>query len=124
MSMKVIAITIMSALCGCAAVAHETRSPAVERLDGHGVSSATLYVEGGSELRFENDDARSHEIYSNDCGEVSSTVLKPGDVYIAQLGAGPKFCHFQDLLTPLNSGYSGTVDVRAPEPLQLEMSDG
>jgi hypothetical protein len=117
MSMKVVAVTIMSAICGCAAVAQETRAPAVERLDGHGVSSATLYVEEGSELRFENDDARPHQIYSKDCGEVSSTVLKPGDVYITQVGAGPKFCHFQDLLMPLDAGYSGTLAVRVPEQL-------
>jgi hypothetical protein len=125
MSTRVIAVAFMSAVCGCAALVHETRAPAVERLDGHGVSSAMLDVEAGSELRFVNADARPHQIYSNDCGEVSSTLLKPGDVYSTQLGAGPKLCHFEDLLAPLDAGYSGTLQVHAPpvEP-DLGLMDG
>ena len=67
-------------------------------------------------LRFVNADARPNQIYSNDCGEMSSTLLNPGDVYSAQVGAGLKVCHFQDLLAPLSAGYSGTLRVQRQEP--------
>jgi hypothetical protein len=117
MSMKIIAVTCMSALCGCAGLVRETREPVVERLDGRGVSSPMLLVETGSVLRFVNADARPHQIYSNDCGEVSSTLLNPGDIYSTQVGSGLKVCHFQDLLSPLDAGYSGTLQVQAQEPL-------
>ncbi len=123
MSMKIIAVACMSALCGCAGLVRETREPAaVERLDERGVGSPRLLVEAGSVLRFVNADARPHQIYSNDCGEVSSTLLNPGDIYSAQLGAGPKVCHFQDLLAPLDAGYSGTLQVHAAQWLP-EMGD-
>lgn len=117
MSMKVIVVTCISALCGCAGLVRETRELAVERLDVRGLSSPMLLVEAGSALRFVNADARPHQIYSNDCGEVSSTVLNPGDIYSTQIGGGPKVCHFQDLLSPLDAGYSGTLQVHAQEPL-------
>ncbi len=119
MSMKIVAVTCMSALCGCAGLVRETREPAVERLDVRGVSSPMLLVEAGSALRFVNADARPHQIYSNDCGEVSSTLLNPGDIYSTQVGTGPKVCHFQDLLSPLDAGYSGTLQVQAQPPLGL-----
>jgi hypothetical protein len=117
MSMKIIAVTCVSVLCGCAGLVREAREPVVERLDGRGVSSPRLLVETGSLLRFVNADARPHQIYSNDCGEVSSTLLNPGDIYSTQVGTGLKVCHFQDLLSPLDAGYSGTLHVQAPEPL-------
>jgi hypothetical protein len=117
MSMKIIAVTCMLVLCGCAGLVRETREPVVERLDGRGVSSRMLLVEGGSVLRFVNTDARPHQIYSNDCGEVSSTLLNPGDIYSTQIGTGFKVCHFQDLLSPLDAGYSGTLQVQAQEPV-------
>ena len=117
MSMKIVAVTCMSALCGCAGLVRETREPVVERLDERGVSSPMLLVEAGSVLRFVNADARPHQIYSNDCGEVSSTLLNPGDIYRTQVGTGLKVCHFQDLLSPLDAGYSGTLQVHAQEPL-------
>src|SRR5438132_10069467 len=113
MSMRIIAVACMS-LCGCAGVVRETREPVVERLDERGVSSPMLRVVAGSVLRFLNADARPHQIYSNDCGELSSTLLNPGDSYSTRLGAGPKTCHFQDLLAPLSSGYSGTLKVHNP----------
>jgi hypothetical protein len=83
----------------------------IERLDEHGVSAPILMVEAGSVIQFVNGDARPHQIYSNDCGELSSTLLKPGESYVVGIGTGPKLCHFQDLLAPLSTGYSGTVDV-------------
>jgi hypothetical protein len=124
MSMKIIAVACLSALCGCAGLVHETREPAVERLDSRGVGSPMLLVEAGSVLRFVNADARPHQIYSNDCGEVSSTLLNPGDIYSTQVGIGPKVCHFQDLLAPLDAGYSGTLQVPAQAPLRLQLGDG
>ena len=111
-SMKVVA---MVALCGCAGVARGAREPRVERLDGHGVSAPMLMVEAGSVLSFVNADARPHQIYSNDCVELSSTVLNPGDTYGTTLGAGPKVCHFEDLLAPLARSYSGTLQVESKE---------
>jgi hypothetical protein len=111
-SMKVVA---MMALCGCAGVAREAREPRVERLDGQGVSAPMLMVEAGRVLRFVNADARPHQIYSNDCTELSSTVLSPGDTYDTTLGAGPKVCHFEDLLAPLAAGYSGTLQIQSAE---------
>jgi hypothetical protein len=122
--MKIIAVSCMSALCGCAGLARETRDPAVERLDERGVSSPMLLFEAGNVLLFVNADARPHQIYSNDCGELSSTLLNPGDIYSTQVGTGPKVCHFQDLLAPLDAGYSGTLQVHAQEPPRLEMGDG
>ena len=44
MSMKLIAVTCMSVLCGCAGLVRETREPVVERLDERGVSSPMLLV--------------------------------------------------------------------------------
>lgn len=120
MSMKIVAVVCLSMLCGCAGLARESREATVERLDEHGVSAPVLPVEAGSVLRFVNADARPHQIYSNDCGELSSTLLNPGDTYSAQLGTGPKLCHFQDLLAPLAAGYSGTLQVHdAPEDPSL-----
>src|ERR1700682_5178416 len=115
MSMKIIAAACMSVLCACASVARGRREPLVERLDERGVSSPMLLVEAGSVLRFVNADSRPHQIYSNDCGEVPTTLLNPGDVYNTRIGTGPKVCHFQDLLAPLDTGYSGTLQVHAQE---------
>jgi hypothetical protein len=114
-SMKVVAITCLSALYGCARLAREARQGPVERLDGHGVSAPALVVEGGSVLRFVNDDARPHQIYSNDCSELSSIVLNPGDTSSGTVGTGPKVCHFEDLLAPLAGSYSGTLQVESKE---------
>ena len=114
MSMKTAAVMCLSMLCGCAGLPRESQEPTVERLDEHGVEVRVLLVEAGSTLRFLSADARPHQIYSNDCGELSSTLLNPGDSYSTRLGAGPKTCHFQDLLAPLSSGYSGTLKVHNP----------
>jgi len=114
-SMKVVLMAGLSALCGCAGLTREVRPAQVEQLDEQGASAPALVAEAGSVLRFVNGDGRPHQIYSNDCGELSSTVLKPGDTFVATIGAGPKLCHFQDLLAPLSTGYSATVEVQAAE---------
>ena len=121
MSMRIIAVACMS-LCGCAGLVSETREPVVERLDERGVSSPMLLVAAGSVLRFVNADARPHQIYSNDCGEVSSTLLNPGGVYSTQVGTGLKVCHFQDLLSPLDAGYAGSLQIQPQEPV-LKMGE-
>lgn len=110
-SMKIAAMVGLSALCGCAVLGSEARRAPVERLDERGASAAVLSVEGGTALDFVNADARPHQIYSNDCRELSSPLLNPGETYTARLGTAPKLCHFQDLLAPLSSSYSGTVQV-------------
>lgn len=119
-SMKVVWVAGLSALCGCAGLSREARPASVEQLDAHGASAPMLKVETGSMLQFVNADARPHEIYSNDCGELSSAVLNPGDTYAAAIGTGSRLCHFQDLLEPGSSRYSGTVQVHdAEEELRL-----
>jgi hypothetical protein len=124
MSMKVVVVMCMSALCGCAAMVREARAPALERLGERGVSSPMLLVEAGDVLRFVNADVRPHQIYSNDCGELSSRLLVPGEIFSAEIGSGPKVCHFQDLLTPFAAGYSGTLQVHDAEgERRLETAD-
>lgn len=110
-SMKMAAVALLSALCRCSGLVFDARREPVERLDEHGVSARQLEVETGSILHFVNTDARPHQIYSNDCAELSSTVLNPGDTYATGIGLGPKVCHFQDLLAPLSVGYYGTLQV-------------
>ena len=110
-SMKVAAVAGLSALCGCAGLGRDARQEPVERLDEHGISAQALRVEAGSLLHFVNADSRPHQIYSNDCAELSSTVLNPGDAYVVAIGLGPKVCHFQDLLAPISAAYSGTLQV-------------
>jgi len=85
-------------LCGCATVGRDRN--VVERFEERGISAPALAVESGSVLRFVNSDTRPHQVYSNDCNELSSTLLQPGDIYSAQVGPGDKVCHFQDLLAP------------------------
>jgi hypothetical protein len=105
----------LSALCGCAGLGRAARQEPVERLDEHGVSAPVLMVEAGSVIQFVNADLQPHQIYSNDCGELSSTLLNPGDTYAVGIGMGARLCHFQDLLAPASAGYSGTVQVHDGE---------
>jgi hypothetical protein len=100
--------------CACAAVGKESRQTPIELLDANGVNTPALSIESGGAVMFVNGDARPHQIYSPDCPELASTALRPGQVYTAMLSAGPKVCHFQDLLAPLAANYSGTVDVQKP----------
>jgi len=82
-----------------------------------------LLVEAGSALSFVNADTRPHQIYSNDCSELSSIVLNPGDSSSTRLGTGPKVCHFEDLLAPQATSYSGTLQVQGAEQ-EWNMGDG
>ncbi|HYR20710.1 MAG TPA: hypothetical protein VEQ15_14540 [Myxococcales bacterium] len=102
------------AASACASVGRESRQAPIELLDANGVSAPALSIESGGALTFVNGDARPHQIYSPDCPELASTALRPGQVYTVTFSAGPKVCHFQDLLAPLAPTYSGTVDVQKP----------
>ena len=92
----------LSTVAACAGTMHTTQSPQslVARLDPNGVSAPQRSVESGGILRFENDDVRPHEIYSNDCPELASALIPPGQTFAARVDQGPKTCHFQDLLAP------------------------
>ncbi|MFL5309134.1 MAG: hypothetical protein ACJ79H_01640 [Myxococcales bacterium] len=102
------------AVSSCAALARESRQAPIEVLDANGVSAPAVSIESGGALTFMNGDARPHQIYSPDCPELASTTLRPGEVYTVTLSVGPKVCHFQDLLAPLASTWSGTVAVEKP----------
>jgi hypothetical protein len=121
--MKMIAVVTLS-VCGCASIARSSQST-VERLDERGLSAPALTIEVGSVLQFVNADTHPHQIYSNDCSELSSTVLQPGETYNAMLlRIGGNLCHFQDLLAPLSSKYSGTIRVHdEEEEWRLETAD-
>ena len=109
-----IAVLACVATSACAAMGRESRQAPIEVLDVNGVSAPAISIESGGVLTFLNGDARPHQIYSPDCPELASTALRPGQVYTVTLSAGPKVCHFEDLLAPLASSYSGTVDVQKP----------
>jgi 4-hydroxyphenylpyruvate dioxygenase-like putative hemolysin len=100
----------LAALSACAAVERQVRPELTEELNERGASAPAVSAEAGSVLRFVNADARPHQIYSNDCAELSSTLLAPGQAYAVTLGSGNKLCHFQDLLQPV-SPWSGTLQV-------------
>jgi len=60
-----------AALCACASMRGADRQEPIERLDERGASAQVLEVAAGSRLHFVNADTASHEIYSNDCAELS-----------------------------------------------------
>jgi hypothetical protein len=104
----------LAAAAACDGAQPVSQEPVTARLDDSGVNPQKLAVEGGALVQFMNDDVRAHEIYSNDCRELGSTLLAPGATFVTQLDAGPKVCHFQDLLAPSASEYWGTVEVTEP----------
>lgn len=107
-------VAVFSAVSACAGIASQARPDTTERIGSQGVSSSSVSVVAGDQLQFVNDDTRAHQIYSNDCVELSSTVLQPGDAFTATVGAGDKTCHFEDLLAPAAQGYQGVVHVDMP----------
>lgn len=109
---------------GCAGTMAKAPETATSRLDRSGVMPREVALKPGSYLQFVNDDVRPHEIYSNDCLELGSTALAPGQSFVASVDAGPKLCHFQDLLAPTESQFWGTVKVDAPAPVDDEFGSG
>ena len=91
-------------------------------LDASGIASPAMTVDSGGTITFLNGDSRPHQIYSPECPELDSTLLRPGESYRTALGTGPKVCHFQDLLAPSVAAYAGTVEVRQPprDPLSVD----
>jgi len=110
----VITVVGCVAASACAAPGRESRQVPIELLDANGISARALSIESGGAVTFVNGDVKPHQIYSPDCPELASTALRPGQLYTVTLSAGPKVCHFQDLLAPLAPTYSGTVDVQKP----------
>jgi hypothetical protein len=112
---RFVAILAIAAAAGCGgALAGVPQLPPTAHLNDRGVMPRAQAVESGTVLRFVNDDVRQHEIFSNDCRELDSTPLAPGEAFVALLDLGPKVCHFQDLLAPGASEYWGTVRVAEP----------
>lgn len=116
-AIQTFAMATLFVLCGCAAIGRDRSL--VERFEERGISAPEVTVESRSVIRFVNSDTRPHQIYSNDCSELSSTVLQPGETYSAQIGPGDKVCHFQDLLAPLSVQYSGTLQVHDADEERL-----
>jgi hypothetical protein len=112
--MMMMAVLGCAGACACAGLARNQRQEPIELLDVNGLSAPALSVKSGGAIRFVNGDGKPHQIYSPDCPELASTPLGPGQAYTATLSAGPKVCHFQDLLALLAPAYSGTVDVQEP----------
>ncbi len=104
----------LSAAGACAATMSKTPQSVVARFDQHGVSRLDRAVPSYGVLVFENDDSRPHEIYSNDCPELGSQLLPPGQTFATTVAEGPKTCHFQDLLAPAAPELTGTVRVASP----------
>ena len=109
---------------GCAGTMAKPPETATSRLDRGGVMPREVALKPGSYLQFVNDDVRPHEIYSNDCLELGSTALAPGQSFVALVDAGPKLCHFQDLLAPTASEFWGTVKVAPPPPVDDDVGTG
>src|SRR5262245_49179944 len=102
----------------CAAAGKEGRQESpIEVLGGKGLSAPAISVESSGAVTFVNGDESPHQIYSPDCPELASTALKPGQIHTVSLSAGPKVCHFQDLLAPLAPAWSGTAEVQKPTHL-------
>jgi len=117
-----IAVLLFAAAASCAALRSQLHDATIAVLDGSGISSPAMSVESGDTVTFLNGDSSPHQIYSPECPELDSTLLRPGESHRTALGAGPKICHFQDLLAPSAGAYSGTVEVRqvAPDPLSID----
>jgi len=106
------AIMVCAATSACAGFKTQSRDPSVAILDVKGLRSPQLIVDSGGSVSFVNADRAVHQIYSPECPELASGLLHPGESYQAVLGEGPKVCHFEDLVTPSNESYAGTIEVR------------
>jgi hypothetical protein len=116
------AVLFFAAATSCAALRSEVRDAPIAVLDASGIGSHAMTVDSGGTITFLNGDGRPHQIYSPECPELDSTLLRPGESYRASVGTGPKMCHFQDLLAPSAAAYAGTVEVRRarPDPVSID----
>jgi hypothetical protein len=113
---------VLATAAACAGTLPTPKLSLTERFDSSGISPRERAVKSGTLLQFVNDDVRPHEIYSNDCPELGSTPLAPGQAFVAEVD-GPKLCHFQDLLAPTAPEFWGTVQVSEP-PAHAEFDSG
>jgi hypothetical protein len=125
MQMKVpsrFAVLVFAIAASCAALRSEMHESPLAVLDAAGIAPPAMTVDSWGTVTFLNGDSRLHQIYSPECPELDSTLLQPGESFRAALGAGPKVCHFQDLLAPSVAAYAGTVEVRRgrPDPLSVD----
>jgi len=111
-SFALVAMVICVAASSCATVSPQGRESSVAVLDSRGLRPPHLTVDSGGAVNFVNDDRAVHQIYSPECPELASRLLYPGDSYNAVLGEGPKTCYFEDLVSPSNEAYAGSVEVR------------
>jgi hypothetical protein len=116
LSLRVFLMAGITALTACAASLVDSDQSVIERLGNGGLSAPQLEAGSSAPVNFVNSDGQPHQIYSNDCPELSTTVLAPGNEYRTRVGEGPKTCHFEDLLAPASPTYSGTVKVKEPPP--------
>jgi hypothetical protein len=116
------AILLCAVATSCAGLKSHDHEDPIAVLDASGVQPLAYSVDSGAALTFVNGDSKAHQIYSPECPELDSTLLRPGESFTSSLGTGPKLCHFQDLLAPAASSYAGTVEVRiAPrDPLSID----
>ena len=113
-NLGVIFFACASALAACATTAAQPDKPVTEQIQTSGLSQPALEVASDKTVNFVNSDQRPHQIYSNDCNELSSMVILPGQQYSTLVGEGPKTCHYEDLLDPTSPLYMGTFSVKRP----------
>jgi hypothetical protein len=116
------AILLCAVATSCAGLKSHDHDDSVAMLDATGVLPPAYSVDPGAALTFVNGDSQPHQIYSPECPELDSTLLRPGESFRTSLGTGPKVCHFQDLLAPARRSYAGTVEVRRAlrDPLSID----
>jgi len=77
-----IAILFLGLAASCAALqappAHEAP---IAVLDGTGITSPAMSIDAGEMITFLNGDAQPHQIYSPECPELDSTLLRPGETF-------------------------------------------
>ena len=111
-SFALVGIMICTATSSCAVLSPRGRESSVGVLDSRGLRPPHLTVDSGGAVEFVNDDRAVHQIYSPECPELASRLLYPGQSYHAVFGEGPKVCHVEDLVSPSNEAYVGSVEVR------------
>lgn len=120
--LEIVSLAAILAVAACSDSSGNA-APAVAQFDATGVSPAAMSFDSFGELQILNADTKPHEVYSYDCAELASGLLQPGAEVPIGLSAGPKTCHFQDLLSPSASQYWGTIEIAAPAP-PVDPSDG
>lgn len=99
----------------CGGSSPSTNSAAVLiTLSAAGVSPNPANAGSGGTVRFVNTDSVAHQIGSTSCPELASASIAAGKDALAQLGAGPKTCSYNDALRPSATVFQGTINVASP----------